>query len=212
MIWMTCERYTTSPGKLALLFSNNSVGPFMPPFDFTNERRTKKTRPMAWCHSPVMRSSELRHLKFQTAWSHQFFLRPWLMVWPRFKPTTSCLADQYSLYWANQAAFMYMQPTVFTNSHFHDISNLCLNEVHDRIFYLSPLSRILSFSIKSSLLFFPLLGVTLRCKKRDCHELGTSKLTLKLDMSHFVTVKPWKKCWNILGLYDSQSNWRSHSL
>ena len=112
---------------------------------------------------------------------------------------TSWLADQYSHNWANQAAFMYMSPTVSPTVTSTTSANLSLNEVHDRVFYLSPLSRMLSLSIKSSLLFFPLLGVTLRCKKRDCHELGTSKLTLKLDMSHFVTVKLLKKALKYFG-------------
>lgn len=94
---------------------------------------------------------------------------------------------------------MYMSPTVSPTVISTTSANLCLNEVHDRVFYLSPLSRMLSLSIKSSLLFFPLLGVTLRCKKRDCHELGTSKLTLKLDMSHFVTVKLLKKALKYFG-------------
>ena len=137
----------------------------------------------------MMRSYELRNLKSQTARSHQFFkdpgcwsgwgLNPRLPAWQ-----TSTLTTELTR-WSSCISHLQFHKQLLPMTS----ANLCLNEVHDRVFYLSPLSRMLSLSIKSSLLFFPLLGVTLRCKKRDCHELGTPKLTLKLDMSHFVTVK-----------------------
>ena len=41
------------------------------------------------------------------AWSHQFFLRPYLMVWLGFELTTSHSADRRSCNSANQVAVMY---------------------------------------------------------------------------------------------------------
>ena len=39
-------------------------------------------------------------------------LSPWVLVWPGFKPATSCSADQHSPNWANQATVK------LTNLHF----------------------------------------------------------------------------------------------
>ena len=63
-------------------------------------------------------------------------LSPWVLVWPGFKPATSCPADQHSPNWANQATVK------LTNLHFafSVLFGLIYSETHNFVCEFFPMN------------------------------------------------------------------------
>lgn len=73
----------------------------MSPSTLTDKRRMKETRPKFYV------TAQWRdHLNWaEPSWSHQCFLRPWLLVQPGSDPATSLSAYRCSPNWANRTAW-----------------------------------------------------------------------------------------------------------
>lgn len=74
---------------------------FMSPSTLADKRRMKETRPKFYV------TAQWRdHLNWaEPSWSHQCFLRPWLLVQPGSDPATSLSAYRCSPNWANRTAW-----------------------------------------------------------------------------------------------------------